>query len=100
LLPLNHDNHSIEGHESLALYQLTGITPRFATLAAQINKTIGKWEFYIGGENLTNYMQHHPIIGVSDPFNEDAGMPVFDASQIYAPIMGRVFYGGIRFTLK
>lgn len=97
---LGHDNHSAAGHESLAVYHLTGVTPTFATLNAQLTKSFDKWEFYLGGENLTNYRQHDGIIGASDPFNQDDGIPVFDASQIFAPIMGRMIYGGFRFTIK
>jgi hypothetical protein len=97
---LGIQNHSGEGHESLEVYHLTGITPTYATLNAQLTKIFKKWEFYIGGENLTNYRQHGAIIGASDPFNEDLGIPVFDASQIYAPIMGTMIYGGFRFTIK
>ncbi len=97
---LGHENHSSEGHESLALYHFTGVTPTYLTLNAQLTKILGKWEIYIGGENLTNYTQHNPIIGASDPFNQDSGIPVFDASQIFAPIMGTMIYGGFRFTIK
>ena len=97
---LGFQNHSAEGHESLATYHLTGITPTYATLNAQLTKVFKKLEVYIGGENLTNYRQHGAIIGASDPFNEDLGIPVFDASQIYAPIMGTMIYGGFRFTIK
>ena len=98
---LGHEDHSAAGHNSLTDYQRTGITPTYATVNAQLTKTINeKWELYAGGENLTNYRQHHPIIGASDPFNEDPGIPTFDASQIYAPIMGAIVYAGVRFKLK
>lgn len=98
---LGHENHTLEGHEGLGRYHFTGITPTYATVNAQITKIVNdKWEFYLGGENLTNYTQHNPIIGASDPFNQDIGIPVFDASQIYAPIMGANIYGGFRYTLK
>ena len=97
---MNHENHTIEGHGSLTSYQKLGITPTYVTANAQITKVFKKWEFYLGGENLTNYIQHAPIIGATDPFNENPGIPVFDASQIYAPIMGRMVYSGFRYTLK
>ena len=98
---LGHENHTAAGHNSLTDYQRTGITPTYATVNAQVTKTINeKWELYAGGENLTNYRQHHPIIGASDPFDQDPGIPTFDASQIYAPIMGAIVYAGVRFTLK
>lgn len=98
---MNHDNHTYEGHSLLADYHQTGITPTFATVNAQITKIFNKqWELYIGGENLTNYRQHNPIIGVTDPYNEDIGIPLFDASQVFAPIMGTMVYGGFRYTLQ
>jgi outer membrane receptor protein involved in Fe transport len=98
---LGHENHTVAGHNSLTDYQRTGITPTYATVNAQLTKTINeKWELYAGGENLTNYRQHHPIIGASDPFDQDSGIPTFDASQIYAPIMGAIVYAGFRFKLK
>ena len=96
-----HDNHSAAGHASLGTHHLTGITPRYYTINAQLTKVFNdKFEIYVGGENLTNYMQHNAIIGAMDPFNEDDGIPVFDASQIYAPIMGTMIYGGFRFTIE
>jgi hypothetical protein len=97
---MTHEGHSLEGHGSLAPYHKTGITPTFATLNGQITKIYKKWEFYLGGENLTNYMQHSAIIGASDPFDANPGIPAFDASQVFAPIMGAMIYGGFRFTLK
>jgi len=98
---MNHENHTFEGHGSLAEYHHTGITPTFATLNAQITKIFNKqWEVYLGGENLTNYKQHYAIIGASDPYNEDPGIPLFDASQVFAPIMGVMVYGGFRYTLQ
>lgn len=70
-------------------------SPTFITLNAQITKTF-KWiDIYLGGENLTNYTQHHPILGYTDP----AG-PNLDASMVYAPIFGAMIYGGLRFTLE
>ena len=65
---------------------------------AQISKTLGKksnLDVYIGGENLTNYFQKDAIIAADQPFG-----PYFDASMIWGPVTGRMFYGGIRYTLK
>lgn len=93
-----HENHSSEGHNSLTDYQILGVTPTYTLVNAQVTRIFGKWEVYLGSENLTGYMQHHPIIGATDPFNEDTGIPTFDASQIYAPIMGAMVYGGFRVT--
>jgi outer membrane receptor for ferrienterochelin and colicins len=70
--------------------------PAFVQMNAQITK---KWrnniEVYLGGENLTNYMQDDIIIGRSDPF-----APGFDASLIWGPAMGRNVYAGLRYKIR
>jgi len=64
-------------------------------LYAQITKKFKYIDIYAGAENITNYMQHHPIVASDDPFGK-----YFDASMIWGPIMGRAFYAGIRLTIK
>jgi hypothetical protein len=54
-----------------------------------------KWEFYLGGENLTNFRLDNPIVAADSPFSEN-----FDASMVWGPVFGRMFYLGARFTLK
>lgn len=73
-------------------------SPVYTTMNAQVSKTLdkkGAWDFYIGGENLTNYMQQNAIIAADMPFSNR-----FDASMIWGPINGRQFYGGFRFKIK
>ncbi len=70
-------------------------SPAYMLMLGQITKKFEDLELYLGSENLTNYTQHNPIIDASDPFGED-----FDAGIIYAPIMQRMIYGGIRYTIK
>lgn len=71
-------------------------SPSFWQMNAQISKSWNdKLEVYVGGENLTNYMMHDPIVGASNPY--DVG---FDASMIWGPIMGANFYGGFRYKLR
>jgi hypothetical protein len=53
-----------------------------------------KFELYGGIENLGDYQQLSPIIGLEDPFGIS-----FDTAQIYAPIFGRMFYAGLRWNL-
>lgn len=60
----------------------------------QVTKKFGELEFYIGGENLSNFTQHQPIIESSNPFSDN-----FDASMIWGPLEGRMFYFGSRFKL-
>ena len=79
-------------------YQRADYSPSFATINAQITKTFGKknlFDVYIGGENLTNFYQHNAIIAADEPFSE-----YFDASLIWGSITGRMFYGGLRFSIK
>ena len=53
-------------------------SPFYVIMNAQITKKLGKhWELYVGGENLTNYKQDHPIVSASDPASDD-----FDASMV------------------
>ena len=71
-------------------------SPSFWQMNAQVSKTFGEdFEVYVGGENLTNFMQHHPIIGAHHPY--DVG---FDASMIWGPVMGRNVYAGLRYKIR
>ena len=47
-------------------------------------------------ENLANVRQMSPIAGVNDGVLD---LENFDASLVYAPIMGRMSYAGLRWTL-
>jgi outer membrane receptor for ferrienterochelin and colicin len=76
-------------------YQMPGESPFYTILNAQVTKFFKRWEIYVGGENLTNYKQHHPIISAEDPFG-----PYFDASNIWGPVSGIKVYAGVRFLLK
>ena len=78
-------------------YQLPTYSPSFVLMNAQVSKSFGNknpFEWYLGGENLTNFYQDKVILGVDQPFG-----PYFDASMIWGPISGRMFYTGIRFTI-
>jgi outer membrane receptor for ferrienterochelin and colicin len=78
-------------------YQRAENSPGYFLMNAQISKTLGKKsniDLYVGGENLTNYFQKDAIIAADQPFG-----PYFDASMIWGPVTGRMFYGGVRFTL-
>ena len=80
------------------LYQRPQKSPSFMMMNAQVSKTVGKknpFEIYIGGENLTNYIQHDAIIAADQPFGQ-----YFDASLIWSSITGRMIYAGFRYKLK
>lgn len=76
-------------------YVIDETAPSYFNLMGQVTRVFKKFEIYIGGENLTDYTQHHPIIAADDPFGSS-----FDASLVWGPLMGRVFYGGFRYSLK
>ncbi|MGH2647077.1 MAG: TonB-dependent receptor plug domain-containing protein, partial [Ginsengibacter sp.] len=79
-------------------YQRSAYSPSFVNMNAQVTKTLGKknpFDVYIGSENITNYYQKNAIIAASQPFSE-----YFDASMIWGPLTGRMFYGGIRYRIK
>ena len=70
-------------------------SPVFALLAAQATYVFyDMLELYAGGENLTDYRQPNAILGAA---NNDA--TYFDASRVYAPLMGAMPYVGLRYTL-
>ena len=81
-----------------AQYQRPDYSPNFILMNAQISKTVGKKhpvDFYIGGENLGNYFQDNVIVAAAQPFS-----PYFDASLVWGPVTGRMFYAGWRLKLK
>ena len=71
-----------------------GYTPTYPLLYAQVTKRFKGVDVYVGGENLTNYRQHHPILYADRPFSHE-----FDASCVWGPLMGIKVYAGVRVTL-
>jgi outer membrane receptor for ferrienterochelin and colicins len=79
-------------------YRLANYSPAYTVMNAQVSKSIGKKhpvELYVGGENLGNFIQQNAIIAADKPFSQ-----YFDASQVWGPISGRMFYAGVRFKLQ
>ncbi len=76
--------------------RLSDYSPSFSLFNAQITRTFSStFEVYVGGENLGNYKQQNAILGNENPFGNS-----FDASIIYAPIFGQMFYAGLRYKIK
>lgn len=63
-------------------------------LNAQITFKWKQWEFYLGGENLVNFIQQNPIISGDQPFSDQ-----YDASLIWGPLRGAMAFTGFRFAL-
>ncbi|BDD06076.1 TonB-dependent receptor plug domain-containing protein [Aureibacter tunicatorum] len=84
--------HTTENPEA---YRLDDTSPSYFTMNAQISYAPkDKLEFYLGGENLTNYKQENPILSSEDPFGDN-----FDASMNWGPITGTMIYAGLRWRL-
>ena len=77
---------------SLSSREFSDVFPR---LNAQITYKLKKWDFYVGGENLTNYRQENPIVEPENPFG-----PNFDATRAWGPIIGYNIYVGLRYSIK
>jgi outer membrane receptor for ferrienterochelin and colicins len=71
-------------------------SPSYFINNAQISKRFKLGvEVYLGVENIWDFKQNQPIIENTNPYGSN-----FDATVIYAPIYGRMLYGGINFQLK
>ena len=69
-------------------------SPVYALLSAQATHIVNdRVELYAGAENLTNYRQTRAVLGATNDAN------YFDASRVYAPLMGIMPYAGLRYTL-
>ena len=86
---LNHDHLPIKYKEGLP-----SEGPAYILVNMSVNKKFKTLEIYGGIQNLTNYTQSKPIIAYDNPESV-----YFDATQIYAPLLGRMFYGGLRFWI-
>ncbi len=68
----------------------------FGTLNTQVTRVFSKvFEVYGGIENATNFRQPQVISGVNDPFGNN-----FDASVVYGPVFGRMYYAGLRYKIN
>ena len=71
------------------------VSDPFYVINSQVTKKFKTLDIYLGGENLLNYKQENPILGGDDPFGSN-----FDASIIWAPVMGRLIYTGVRLKIN
>jgi hypothetical protein len=71
------------------------VSDPFYVINSQVTKKFKTYDVYLGGENILNYKQENPILGGDDPFGSN-----FDASIIWAPVMGRLIYTGIRLKIN
>ncbi|MDD4848198.1 MAG: TonB-dependent receptor [Bacteroidales bacterium] len=67
----------------------------YVMMHAQVTKNWRRWALYFGAENLLNYTQPNPIIAANQPYSD-----YFDASSVWGPLSGRMFYIGARYQLR
>lgn len=82
------NNSSVENQRS-------GQSDDYYMLHAQITKKFKYFDLYLGGENLTGYIQKNAIISPRSPFDSE-----FDASMIWGPLNSQIVYLGFRYRLK
>jgi len=69
-------------------------SPVYALVSAQLTYVPNDFlELYGGSENIGDYRQERAILGADNDAN------YFDASRVYAPLMGIMPYIGLRYTL-
>jgi len=78
-----------------ASLQRAGHTPEYIIMNAQVTKKFKEFDVYIGCENLTNYTQKDPITEYFRPYHTH-----FDTTMVWGPVIGRVIYAGLRFSIK
>ena len=67
----------------------------FGQLQAQLTREFRLCSVYVGGENLTGFRQKNPIVDAANPYGTR-----FDASMVWGPTDGAMFYAGIRLNLE
>ena len=71
------------------------LSSRVPQVLAQATHHFKHFDVYIGGENLANFTQKNPIVSADDPWAAS-----FDATRVWAPIVGTIVYVGFRVELK
>ncbi|HNB81490.1 MAG TPA: TonB-dependent receptor, partial [Chitinophagaceae bacterium] len=75
-------------------YQIRKYSPSYFRMLGQITYLFKKLECYVGSENINNFTQKDLIIDPGHPNGE-----YFDAGSIWGPTLGRMIYGGFRYTI-
>lgn len=77
-------------------YQVQTHSQPYDLVNFQVNKFFSNhFSLYFGGENVLDYTQHKAILANDSPFSD-----YFDGSIIYAPINGRMFFAGLRYSVR
>ncbi len=76
-------------------------SPSYPMLFAQVSRKVGKFDIYLGCENILDYTQDDPITVNGHKFQpgDNPYDPTFNSSVVWGPLMGRKIYIGMRFNL-
>ena len=69
-------------------------SPRYPMFYAQVSRKVGRFDIYVGCENIADYRQEDPILNRENPYDYR-----FNSMNVWGPLMGRKFYAGLRFNL-
>ena len=69
-------------------------SPRYPMFYAQVSRKVGRFDIYVGCENIADYRQMDPILNWENPYDSR-----FNSMNVWGPLMGRKFYAGLRFNL-
>ena len=69
-------------------------SPRYPMFYAQVSRKLGKFDIYVGCENIADYMQKDPIMNADNPYSA-----AFNSMNVWGPLMGRKFYIGMRLNI-
>ncbi len=70
------------------------LSPRYPMFFAQVSRKVGRFDIYVGCENIADYRQKDPILHADDPYSYR-----FNSMNVWGPLMGRKFYIGMRWNL-
>lgn len=76
-------------------------SPSYPMLFAQVSRKIGRFDIYLGCENILDYTQDAPIVVDGHKFHQGDNpfASSFNSSVVWGPLMGRKIYIGMRFNL-
>ena len=69
-------------------------SPRYPMFYAQVSRKLGKFDLYVGCENIADYIQKDPILNAGNPYDYK-----FNSMNVWGPLMGRKFYIGMRLNI-
>lgn len=74
--------------------QMASRSKTYYIMHFQITWSKKLFDFYVGAENILNFIQKDAIVDYQNPFSN-----YFDASMIWGPLNGRNYYVGLRYAV-